>query len=156
MTLQVQYETLVGKREPPLRRPETAALTGARFVDQSEILLLDDCTSALDAATEHRIQETLAKIMVSKTAVIVSSGFHGVALPQVAIVNQGVIAEFGTHHELLAKGGYYARLHASRPVIADGLNIGLDVHRDPGRVYGWIYRRGIAAGSRPVSLKETA
>ncbi|NLF62078.1 MAG: hypothetical protein GX574_13110, partial [Lentisphaerae bacterium] len=73
--------------------------------------ILDDCTSALDANTEQKIQETLAKILIGKTAIMVSQRVSmAMRCHKIAVLDGGVISEYGSHQELLDKNGFYAKL----------------------------------------------
>ncbi len=116
MQMKVQYETLIGEKGTSLSGGQKQRLSLARaLLTQPDILLLDDCTSALDAETEHRIQNTLTRILAGKTAVIVT---QRVSMAQrchrVYVLDQGVISEAGTHDELVGRNGFYARLAAKQ------------------------------------------
>ncbi len=85
------------------------------LLTRPDILLLDDCTSALDAETEYRIQETLTRVLRGKTAVLVSQRVSMVQRCQrVCVLQDGRITEIGAPEELLERGGYYARLYAQQ------------------------------------------
>ncbi len=116
MTLPVQYETLIGERGTTLSGGQRQRLSLARaLLTNPEILLLDDCTSALDANTEQRIQATLARILKGKTAVIVSQRVSMARkCSRICVLNEGVVSEYGTHDELVEIGGFYSRLHAQQ------------------------------------------
>ncbi|MCA1808306.1 MAG: ABC transporter ATP-binding protein/permease [Lentisphaerae bacterium] len=116
MTMPVKYETLLGEKGTSLSGGQRQRLSLARtLLTRPEILLLDDCTSALDAETEFRIQETLARVLHGKTAVMVSQRISmAQRCQQICVLHDGVISECGSPAELLAHGGYYARLHAQQ------------------------------------------
>lgn len=112
MGMKVQYETLIGQRGSSLSGGQRQRLSLARaLLTNPDLLILDDCTSALDANTERKIQETLAKILVGKTAIMVSQRVSmAMRCHKIAVIENGVISEYGTHAELLEKGGFYAKL----------------------------------------------
>ncbi len=113
MQLPVKYETIVGEKGTSLSGGQRQRVSIARaLLTNPDVLLLDDCTSALDAETERRLQETLATLMVGKTAVIVSQRVSmAMRCHRVVVLNKGHIIENDTPSRLLAAGGYFADLH---------------------------------------------
>jgi len=112
MEMKVQYETLIGQKGSSLSGGQRQRLSLARaLLTNPDLLVLDDCTSALDANTEQKIQETLASILVGKTAIMVSQRVSmAMRCHKIAVIENGVIGEYGTHHELLELNGFYAKL----------------------------------------------
>ncbi len=116
MKLPVQYETIVGERGSTLSGGQRQRISIARaLLTRPEVLLLDDCTSALDASTERKIQETLTRIMAGKTAIIVSQRVSmAMRCDQIIVIEDGTITERGTHAKLLLHDGFYSRLFATQ------------------------------------------
>jgi len=112
MNLPVKYETTIGQKGLSLSGGQRQRLSIARAImTNPQLLLLDDCTSALDADTERRIQDTLARVLQDKTAVIVSQRISmAMRCDKICILINGIISEQGTHQELIEYGGYYADL----------------------------------------------
>ena len=112
MEMKAKYETLVEQRGSSLSGGQRQRLSLARaLLTAPEVLILDDCTSALDANTERKIQETLAEVLVGRTAIMVSQRVSmAMRCHKIAVIENGMITEYGTHHELLEKNGFYAKL----------------------------------------------
>ncbi|MEI6788784.1 MAG: ABC transporter ATP-binding protein [bacterium] len=113
MEMPVKYETLIGEKGMTLSGGQRQRITLARaLLSQPNVLLLDDCMSALDTDTERRIQATLVKILTGRTAVIVSQRVSmAMRCQRICVLDNGVVAETGTHDELVKRNGFYARLH---------------------------------------------
>src|SRR3954464_12663155 len=106
------YETQVGERGLKLSGGEKQRVAIARTVLKAPpILLLDEATSALDSHTEHEIQEALERVSRGRTSLVIAHRLSTiVAADEIIVLDQGKIAERGTHAQLLASGGLYASM----------------------------------------------
>ncbi len=106
------YETQVGERGLKLSGGEKQRVAIARTVLKAPpILVLDEATSALDSHTEHEIQGALERVSRNRTSLVIAHRLSTiVGADEIIVLDQGRIAERGTHSQLLASGGLYASM----------------------------------------------
>jgi ATP-binding cassette, subfamily B, bacterial len=108
------YDSLVGERGATLSGGERQRVSIARaLLKDAPILILDEPTSALDAETEALLLEALERLMAGRTTLIIAHRLSTIRnADRIVVLRDGQVAEQGTHAELLARNGVYARLHA--------------------------------------------
>jgi ATP-binding cassette subfamily B protein/subfamily B ATP-binding cassette protein MsbA len=108
------YDTEIGERGATLSGGQRQRIAIARaLLKSAPVLILDEPTSALDARTESLILNALYTLMSGRTTFIIAHRLSTVRrADRILVLDQGAIAESGTHDELLARGGSYHRLHS--------------------------------------------
>ena len=113
MTLPNGYDTKIGERGVKLSGGQKQRLSIARvFLKNPPILILDEATSALDNTTEIMIQQALDELCEGRTTIVVAHRLSTVKnANEIAVIEEGVVTERGTHDELMKAGGEYAKLY---------------------------------------------
>jgi ATP-binding cassette subfamily B protein len=119
------FDTLVGERGVTLSGGQRQRLAIARAIlRDAPLLLLDEATSALDAENERLVQTALANLMVGRTTLVIAHRFSTIQrLKRIVVMEEGQVVAEGTHAELMAGGGLYARLASLQ--FADTSDLGL-------------------------------
>ncbi|MEL6392789.1 MAG: ATP-binding cassette domain-containing protein, partial [Bacteroidota bacterium] len=106
------YDTLVGERGVTLSGGQKQRVSIARaLIKQPDIILLDDCLSAVDTNTEQEILGYLNQQLADKSAIIITHRIYShLKFDKIIVLEDGRIAEMGTHEELVKSGGYYSEI----------------------------------------------
>lgn len=116
------YETRVGESGLRLSGGQKQRIAIARaMLKDAPILLLDEATSALDTASEQKVQAALTQLMKGRTSLVIAHRLSTVMHADcIFVMQEGRLAENGTHEELLKAGGIYAELHEKQFASEDG------------------------------------
>jgi ATP-binding cassette subfamily B protein len=116
------YDTMLGERGVNLSGGQRQRLAIARAIAANpRVLILDDCLSAVDSQTEDAILNNLRTVFAGRTGIVVSHRVRAVRdCDHILVIEEGRVTGYGTHDQLLAGDGYYARIAAEQLAGGDG------------------------------------
>lgn len=106
------YQTVIGENGSTLSGGECQRLSIARaLLKDAPVILLDEATASLDVDSETEIQKAISKLITGKTVLIIAHRMRTVeAADKIVVLSEGVVAESGTHKELMNQNGLYRKL----------------------------------------------
>ena len=108
-----KYETCIGERGVKLSGGQKQRIAIARvFLENPPVLVLDEATSSLDTATEKIVQESLEKLSSNRTTITIAHRLSTIVnADRIFVLQDGIVAEAGTHAQLMRKNGIYKKLY---------------------------------------------
>ena len=127
MELPNGYETVIGEKGVRLSGGERQRIAIARaLLKNAPILILDEATSALDSESEALVQSALQNLMAGRTVVVIAHRLSTVRrADRIAVIENGTIADIGTHEQLMQKLGTYRRLYELQFIEVDSPRVGV-------------------------------
>src|SRR6266446_1152298 len=130
MELPAGYNTMIGERGVRLSGGERQRIAIARaLLKNAPILILDEATSALDSESEALVQSALQNLMSGRTVVVIAHRLSTVRrADRIVVIENGAIADIGTHEELVQKLGTYRRLYDLQFIDVEARRVGAQAH----------------------------
>ena len=116
-----KFDTMIGNRGVRLSGGQRQRLAIARAIIQDpKILILDEATSALDTVSERLVQAAIDELSSNRTTIVIAHRLSTIKnAEQIAVLSQGTVVELGSHDDLLARGGLYAKLYQNQSILPD-------------------------------------
>ncbi len=124
------YDTPIGERGMTLSGGQRQRIGIARaFIRDAPILILDEPTASLDTESEQLVMEGLDRLMKGRTVIMITHRLHTIrAAATIVVLHDGVVAEQGSHDDLLTRGGIYAGLYQTGSVAPNNTTSSPAVH----------------------------
>ena len=123
--LPLGYETFLSEKGTTISFGERQLLSFARvMVFNPKILILDEATASLDSETEAILQNAISKVSEDKTLLVIAHRLSTIQhMDYIVVLDNGIIVEKGTHHELLKNNGHYSTLHKSGILVEEEVTL---------------------------------
>ena len=130
------YETVIGEKGVRLSGGERQRIAIARaLLKNAPILILDEATSALDSESEALVQSALQNLMTGRTVIVIAHRLSTVRrADRIAVLENGTVADIGTHEELMLKAGTYRRLYDLQFIDIDTQHVTVSLTKEAGNL----------------------